>query len=84
MSRRAIAFAAAGLACCIMSSHASFAQTRAADDKLDPARFEKKLQDTRDLIGKERTTTDRPAITDTHQIVTDICKKNEQLPQCRL
>lgn len=77
------ALAAVLAGCIILPGHAGEAQMRLAAEKLDPDKFEKKLQDTRENIGKERTTVP-PATAGTNQIVVDICKKNPQLPQCKL
>ena len=74
--------AAAVLACCIVLP--GHAQTRLAAEKLDSDKFEKQLQDTRDDIKKERTTTNPSGAAHTNQTVIDICKKNPQLPQCKL
>jgi len=78
--------AAAVLMCCVvLPLHARDAQIRLAADKLDPQTFEQKLQDTRANIKKDQKMTTRPADNAaTNQIVTDICKKNPKLPQCKL
>ena len=70
--------------CVILPGYAQNAPTRLAAEKLDQEKFEKKLQDTRDNIGKERTTAAPPSKPSTVQFVIDICKKNPQLPQCKL
>jgi L-ascorbate metabolism protein UlaG (beta-lactamase superfamily) len=74
--------AAAALACCVVLP--GHAQTRLAAEKLDAEKFEKKLQDTRDTIKKDITTTNPTGAAHTNQTVIDICKKNPALPQCKL
>ena len=68
----------------ILPGHASDAPMRLASEKLDPEKFEKKLLDTRENIGKERATTAPLSKPDTVQFIIDICKKNPKLPQCKL
>jgi hypothetical protein len=63
---------------------ASEATTRLAAEKLDPNKFEQKLQDTRDNIVKERPNVSPTDASGTSRIGVDICKKNPQLPQCKL
>ena len=75
---------AAVLACCVMlPGQASNAQMHLAAEKLGPEKFEQKLQDTRENIGKERKTVG-PSDNPTSNIAIDICKKNPKLPQCKL
>ena len=58
------------------------AQTRPAAEKISPEQFDQKLQDTRSMIQKQ--TTAPQGNQTTHQFTSDICKKNPNLPQCKL
>jgi hypothetical protein len=80
------AIAAASLACCMAAPvHARDARMRLADQKLDPQVYQQQLQDTReDIIKKEQSTIAPPGGAGPEQLVIDICKKNPNLPQCRL
>ena len=77
--------AAASLACCLtLPVHARDARIRLAAQKLDPQVYQQQLQDTRESIKKEQTII-RPADNpSSNQLVVDICKKNPNLPQCKL
>lgn len=74
--------AAAVVALVVCASLPAQAQTRAAGEKISSEQFEQKLQDTRDLIKKQTTTA--PQGNQAHPFAVDICKKNPNLPQCKL
>lgn len=74
------------LASFMAATVASSAQAQVASDKLDPQRFEQKLQTTRDVIEKERAAQaigGAKTITPMQNVI-DICRKNPKLPQCAL
>lgn len=72
------AVCAAALACCVVLP--AHAQT-----KISPEQFDQKLQDTRATIKKQQTTApSQPGRATSNQLVVDICKKNPNLPQCKL
>jgi hypothetical protein len=78
----ALAASAAIFACCVCPAHAREAHVQIAQQQLDQRLYEQKLQDTRQNIKKETTTT-RPTGNGSDQLAVDICKKNPQLPQCK-
>lgn len=87
MSRFTSAFLAKGaLALFMVATIAASAQAQMANEKLDRERFEQKLQNTRDVIEKERAmqgTGGAKTVTPVQNVI-DICKKNSKLPQCTL
>jgi hypothetical protein len=71
----------AALGCCVTLP--AYAQMHLAAEKVSPQQFDQQLQDTRANI-KRQTTTAPAGNAASNQIVIDICKKNPQLPQCKL
>jgi hypothetical protein len=85
LHRLVIATVAACLTCClVLPSYAGDMPAGAAAQKLDPDKFEQKLQDTRENISKNRLTPSPSDSIGTSQVGVDICKRNPNLPQCKL
>ena len=81
---RVMVLVAAGVALTAGATHRAIAQ-QSASPKVEPKDFVDKLEAVRHGIERERN--ERPAPSNSNapaQLVVDVCKRNPQLPQCKL